>query len=57
MIKGVGVSGKQSRTENSEEHGPIIYSLTVSLSVRFTDNIPQKSILNLKEILETSSFC
>jgi len=55
MIKGVGVSGEQSCVVNSEEHGQIIHSLALSLSVMLADYTPQKSIYNLKEIPAASS--
>lgn len=42
---------------NGEEHGRIIHSLGVSLSVMFIDYTPQKPLLNLKEIPETGSLC
>lgn len=57
MIKGVGVSGKQSCVGNNEEHRHIIHSPGDSLSVMLTDYATQKSILILKEIPETGSLC
>lgn len=57
MIKGVGVSGEQSCIVNGEEHGHVIHSLGVSLSVVLIDYTPQKSLLSLKEIPETGSLC